>query len=109
MSTEAGASPTESLLRVVARLAGNRSSSVPIKYDEDGLIKVAADIAGREKRIADSLSSQILEDCDAALVLLINERAKAISALWESRGPGDGIPSAELKPDERSRIVQANK
>ena len=51
---------------------------------------------------------QILEDYDAALVLLMNERAKAMALLWESRGPGDGIPSAELKPDERLRIVQTN-
>ena len=52
---------------------------------------------------------QNIEDCDSALVLLMNERARATAALWELRGPGDGIPSAELKTDELWRITQANK
>ena len=51
---------------------------------------------------------QVIEDCDAALVLLLNEKAKATALLWESKGAGDGVPSAELKSEELLRISHAN-
>jgi hypothetical protein len=51
---------------------------------------------------------QVIEDCDIALVLLLNEKAKATALLWESKGAGDGIPSAELKSEELLRVSQAN-
>ena len=32
--------PVDSLLRIIARLAGSKSASAPIKHNEDDLIKV---------------------------------------------------------------------
>jgi hypothetical protein len=51
---------------------------------------------------------QVIEDCDETLVLLLNEKAKATALLWEAKGAGDGVPSAELKSEELFRINQAN-
>jgi len=51
---------------------------------------------------------QVVSDCDEAIVLLLQERAKATQMLAELRGPGTGVASAELSAEELDRIQRAN-
>ena len=41
-------------------------------------------------------------------MLLLQERAKATEMIAELRGPGNGMASAELSPEELDRIHRAN-
>lgn len=51
---------------------------------------------------------KVVSDCDEAIVLLLQERAKATEMIAELRGPGNGMASAELSPEELDRIHRAN-
>eukprot|EP00284_Hemiselmis_tepida_P012691 CAMPEP_0174932508 /NCGR_PEP_ID=MMETSP1355-20121228/35738_1 /TAXON_ID=464990 /ORGANISM="Hemiselmis tepida, Strain CCMP443" /LENGTH=392 /DNA_ID=CAMNT_0016178923 /DNA_START=44 /DNA_END=1218 /DNA_ORIENTATION=+ len=52
--------------------------------------------------------AKVKADCDLAIVRLVNERAKIAALIEERMGPGDGVPSAELKVEEIDRIAEAN-
>eukprot|EP00286_Rhodomonas_abbreviata_P018891 CAMPEP_0181305648 /NCGR_PEP_ID=MMETSP1101-20121128/9850_1 /TAXON_ID=46948 /ORGANISM="Rhodomonas abbreviata, Strain Caron Lab Isolate" /LENGTH=407 /DNA_ID=CAMNT_0023411595 /DNA_START=23 /DNA_END=1246 /DNA_ORIENTATION=+ len=78
------------LLRMVARISGNLScSKPPPPQNEESIIKN-------------------LDDCDDALIVLLNERAKAIEQLWSVRGPEEGIPSAALSAPTLERLRKTN-
>ena len=77
------------LVRMTARLSSARMSKEPVALDEPGLKRLVA-------------------DCDEAMVMLLQERAKAQVMLAELKGPGSGPTSAELTGDELDRIERAN-
>ena len=77
------------LLRMTARITSSRMSRQPISIEADALKMVVA-------------------DCDEAMVLLLQERAKATQMIAESRGAGTGVASAELSQEEVERIERAN-
>jgi len=66
-------------------------------------LSTAAQVSREEEELV-----QILNDCDDALVLLLNERAKALEALWKARGPEEGIPSAALSEASLERLKATN-
>jgi chorismate mutase/prephenate dehydratase len=51
---------------------------------------------------------QVVADCDEAIVLLLQERAKAQQMIFGLQGPGTGPMSAELTLEELNRIECAN-
>eukprot|EP00961_Rhodomonas_salina_P209101 2822239-Rhodomonas_salina.1 len=77
------------LLRVMGRMSVSLSTAAQVSREEEELV-------------------QILNDCDDALVLLLNERAKALEALWKARGPEEGIPSAALSEASLERLKATN-
>lgn len=74
------------------------------------LVRMTARVSGGSQfeRLEDADLHKVMTDCDLAIVRLMNERAKAVALIEERQGPGNGVPSAELKPDEVCRLREAN-
>lgn len=84
--------------------------AVPLDNTMSALVRMTARVTGGSdiQNLDEGDLQKLKMDCDLAIVRLLNERAKAVSLIAERKGPGNGIPSAELKSEEIERIKAAN-